>query len=112
MPVPPSPGLGGVEQVEVGVEALEVAAGRRREPIRTALITFAPVRRATAVAERRALVAVQLHVREAERVDGVRDLVERRVDEDADGLDLAAHARAMPAPPRRVRRAACDRARG
>ncbi len=50
----------GVEQVEVGVEALERRAGRRRAPIRTALITFAPVRCATAVAEGRAFVAVQL----------------------------------------------------
>ncbi len=44
-------------------------------------------------AERRSLVAVQLHVREVEGVGGVRDLVEARVDEHADRLD--------PAPQRR-----------
>ena len=41
-------------------------------------------------AEGGALVAVQLHVREADRVGGPGDLVEPRVDEHADGLDAAA----------------------
>ena len=65
-------------------------------PIRAALITFAPVRCATALAERRALVAVQLHVGEAEHVDQVGDLVQRLVDEHADELDLAPHAARDP----------------
>ena len=41
-------------------------------------------------AERRALVAVQLQVREVQLLGGLRDLVERRVDEHADQLDAAA----------------------
>ena len=63
---------------------------------RAALMTFAPVRRATSVANDGPLVAVQLDVREPDRVGGAGDLVERRVHEHADELDPAAHAARDP----------------
>ena len=48
-------------------------------------------------AERRALVAVELDQREPQRVGGLRDLVERRVDEHADESRRGGAARrAMP----------------
>ena len=62
-------------------------AGRRRGAIRAALITFAPGALGDRGAERRPLVAVQLHVAEAERVGQPGDLVQRLVDEHADQLD-------------------------
>ena len=72
----------------VGVEALEVAQiGGVADPHRLDhLGARALSDRRT---ERRALVAVQLDVREAEDVDAVGDLVDRLVDEHAHGLDLA-----------------------
>ena len=86
---------GGVEQVEVGVEALERlqvgAAGDAR-----GLDDLRARAARDLVGERRALVAVQLHVREPDRLGGVRDLVERRVDEHADELGLAPHAAGDP----------------
>ena len=75
-------------------------------------MTFAPVRRADLGAERRALVAVQLHVREPDRLGGVGDLVERRVDEHADELGPAPHAARDPGRDGLVARRAASPARG
>ena len=58
-----------------------------------ALITRAPVRRATSRAERRALIAVQLDDASARVLARTHDLLERGVDEHAAQLDPAAQRR-------------------
>ena len=79
---------GGVEQVEVGVEALEVLEVRRaRDPDRLDHLGAGAAR--DLGAERRALVAVELDVGEVQRLRGLGDLVEARVDEHADELGAA-----------------------
>ena len=71
-PVPPRmAGSKGVEEVEVGVEALRRRTSARRAT-RAALMTCAPVRRRDLLAVRGALVAVQLDHRQPERVDATR----------------------------------------
>ena len=79
----------GVEQVEVGVVALDVAdVGAGADPERLDHPRAGVLgHRHT---ERRPLVAVQLHVREPDALGEPHDLVERRVHEDAYRLHLAA----------------------
>ena len=84
---------GGVEQVEVGVEALDLAdVGARADPVRLDHAGAGAL--GDRVAERRPLVSVQLHVREPDPLDRVRDLVERRVHE---------HPHELEPPPHRAR---------
>jgi hypothetical protein len=111
-PEPPRiPSAAGVEQVEVGVEALERLQVRAAgDPGGLDDLRAGAARHLAG--EGRALVAVQLHVREPDRLGGVGHLVERRVDEHADELGLAPAPGARSRPRRPPRPRATSRARG
>ena len=69
-PVPPRSVLVDVSSRWKSVWKRSSACMSARSATRAALMTCAPVRRRDLVAERGALVAVQLHHRQPERVDG------------------------------------------
>ncbi len=89
------PGSGGVEQVVVDPEALQgLQVGAGGDARRLDDLGAGPPR--DLGGEGRSLVAVQLHVGEADRVGRVGDLVQRRVHEHPDQLDAAPHGARDP----------------